>query len=647
MNEEKLPFIIGITGHRDLLSLRKQPSEGLEAVKTSFKECLQYWREKLGNATPIWIYSGMAAGADLIASQCAEELIDSNDPKWRNGLLDVFPCLPMPIEHYKIDFRQDPSSLNRLDASLLRFSDNIIIIQSGNSEHQYRQAMEDKDYGDLRSSLYLNCGLFIAKYCNVLVAMWDGLESAGIGGTGDIVAFKCGRSIKWPKVNGSIVDNSALSGESGFDGYMGGIVQHISVIRPKKTENSLITSDELVIHETLFLDSGDEIKQYSCFKHTDELDGESVISRLIHTEHTQLISDLSKFNKALDSNTSLVKGQPEENTDSLPEGLRKGLGKLSKIFAQSDRLAIATQSKYRNKMQLFTLIAFTGLLFYELISNYLGSLLGIGLNVWILLSILFGWALIMNARKTRLKWFYQCFRGVAEAMRVKAYLNLADVAPDSKPLLPRRYRQRFPLINHAARLSELQWWINKSSHLSIQTQDAPKDLDLVENEWLLGQLSFLNNRLSDKTGVPLWRVLSQLKAHIYGKPKLAQTRFAFISSLFFYVALASGLTLLAFQTTHFFTDVLISKDAFYWTMLLIQMSLLVGAAVALWEELANYKMTFQGYEDLVGLYQRAIIVLKSEDLIKNKEMLSELAREAMQEHAQWHHFESQSDLQKR
>jgi hypothetical protein len=140
-----------------------------------------------------------------------------------------------------------------------------------------------------------------------------------------------------------------------------------------------------------------------------------------------------------------------------------------------------------------------------------------------------------------------------------------------------------------------------------------------------------------------------------------------------------------------------------WLMYCIQFSLMLTAITALWNELANYGPTANGYFNLLQLYKRAEQLVSQELATSNNQpnsnykqvleelkqlnkklengelkncpdfhqaykkslakieigleqpsdnidkkaienLLIELAKEAMQEHAEWNHFESLSDL---
>ena len=64
----------------------------------------------------------------------------------------------------------------------------------------------------------------------------------------------------------------------------------------------------------------------------------------------------------------------------------------------------------------------------------------------------------------------------------------------------------------------------------------------------------------------------------------------------------------------------------------------------LWSELAGYEVTAKGYESLEELYKRAQILLTDELTPSKKQMLLDLAHEAMVEHVMWTTAEMKNDL---
>ena len=142
---------IGVTGHRflnDTKKLIKGVDSALEMIEKKFE-------------APYIFYSSLAEGADRLVAQRAFL-------RWEDVSLIV--PLPLPIEDYMKDFESLVSKaefLNLLDLA----------------EHIYVVAPEKP-----RDQAYAAAGEFILEVADVLVAIWDGEEPQGEGGTGYVVA---------------------------------------------------------------------------------------------------------------------------------------------------------------------------------------------------------------------------------------------------------------------------------------------------------------------------------------------------------------------------------------------------------------------------------------------------------------------------
>lgn len=108
------------------------------------------------------VLSGLAAGADILA---AEEALERG--------IAVLGCLPMAQAEYEEDFT--PDELARFRRVLPRCRDVLVVGTSAKREQGY------VDVAD-----------FIAYYCHVLVAFWDGLPARGPGGTAQVVDLRKG-----------------------------------------------------------------------------------------------------------------------------------------------------------------------------------------------------------------------------------------------------------------------------------------------------------------------------------------------------------------------------------------------------------------------------------------------------------------------
>jgi len=171
---DRLPLVIGVTGHRDL---REQDLPELERQVAAVMADLQH--DYLGHLgeTPIIVLSSLAEGADRLVARVA----------LAQGARLVAP-LPMPLDEYRRDFEPGlkPGNMAEFDQLLAQaVAAPVMPFEPGNSLEAVRAD------GGKRGEQYRAVGLFIAQHCNVLVALWDGDDTnVSAGGTAEVAGFK-------------------------------------------------------------------------------------------------------------------------------------------------------------------------------------------------------------------------------------------------------------------------------------------------------------------------------------------------------------------------------------------------------------------------------------------------------------------------
>ena len=612
MNKEidhELPFIIGISGHRDIANLANNPDLGIVGVKCAIKECLNFWKKKIGKYTPIWLITGMAEGADLLAIEAVRELVAEG---WQEAYIKVIPCLPMPQHAFEMDL-SSRDTLKIFKSYMVDYTDNTITLKSNLPETRYQAALIDLLYGRDRASLYMNLAGFLARTCNVILCLWDGLDGNGSGGTADVVKLKLGMEVNWPIEDEYI--SKALQQPESLDRHFGGVVQHIPVDRHTPSSQPSIVSR--------FLATTAEIKhsKYICYVSTSLGNETSSICQQDQSRELRtLVHQLTTYNTDIQLN--LNKGQILYPHPSLLES--------DIIFQKADGFAQKFQSIYRNRMVSFFSFSMVGLGAYELIGIHIGKPSGILLNIVILFSILFCWYFIQSAKKKQWKWKYQIARGIAESLRIRGFLNLANIEPDNHPLLHRRYKNKLPIFEQAITIAEIEWW----KHPKFRDDQRVKD------QWLIEQRDFLAKRTIKS------EPLASLSTLVFQRPRIAQQYLGYIAKSLFIFAVFLGGGLLILQA-NIYTNISQwpLRDITYWVMILIQYSIMIAGTTTLWIELANYQSTTSGYYNLIQLYEIALnnIDTKNDHLINVT--LRSLAKEALLEHCEWSHYESLSDIQ--
>ncbi len=219
MSFEPLSLVIGVTGHRDLRpgdieTLKAHvetifdrledeyanPSWFLERKLRGLLPALANWfkdrRRKRAGATPMIVLSALAEGADQLVAQIAYD----------RGLPVIAP-LPLPVKEYRRDFELqaiERDAAGKFDDWIRRAADEgqnggpaprvrtqFVGFATDNMTEQVNTPENVRDFDKLPRDLqYRHAGQFIARHCDVLIALWDGEPSDAIGGTAEIVSFK-------------------------------------------------------------------------------------------------------------------------------------------------------------------------------------------------------------------------------------------------------------------------------------------------------------------------------------------------------------------------------------------------------------------------------------------------------------------------
>ncbi len=150
---------IGFTGHRKL------PHE--KRSREALRKVLLEWRAKAPGV--IYGVTSAAAGGDLLFAETCLEL---------NFPVRVF--LPLPKEKFREDF--DDASWSRAECIFKK-----------------ALSVEVTGAGEELTERYYECGIETVQQSRLLIALWDGEPSQGLGGTADMVHFarEQGRPVIW------------------------------------------------------------------------------------------------------------------------------------------------------------------------------------------------------------------------------------------------------------------------------------------------------------------------------------------------------------------------------------------------------------------------------------------------------------------
>lgn len=176
------PLVIGITGHRDIRD------EDRQVLKDKIRQIFHDLGSQY-SSTPLILLSALAEGADRLAAEVA----------LAPGVgVSLIAALPMPIELYEQDFDR---------VSVLETAEGNVTVNV-TSRGEFRSLLDkakayfemglakDNKYetiahpGPHRDRQYELVGEYIAKQSQILIALWDGVETSRTGGTASVVRFQ-------------------------------------------------------------------------------------------------------------------------------------------------------------------------------------------------------------------------------------------------------------------------------------------------------------------------------------------------------------------------------------------------------------------------------------------------------------------------
>jgi len=175
----RIPILVGITGHRDPVSAKR---DALEASVTGILGDIQ----RAAPNSPLVLLTPLARGCDRIAAHAAIRLRQAR----RELNVRVVAVLPLPLDDYRRDFAADPSDAAEFE-ELLGACDEVFVLpcceRVRKDEHGFVSAGPDRDLH------YRRLGLYLALQSHLMVAMWNGVRNGKVGGTAEVVDFCLGR----------------------------------------------------------------------------------------------------------------------------------------------------------------------------------------------------------------------------------------------------------------------------------------------------------------------------------------------------------------------------------------------------------------------------------------------------------------------
>lgn len=408
----RVPIVLAVTGHRII------PKEDEGALCTAVNGELNFIA-KSNPHSPLILISALAEGADRLVANCALNL------GWK-----LCVVLPLDQDDYETDFRDDESVAEFRD--LLRRSTWVKVLDT--KRH-------------LRPACYHELGLWFSQQALILIALWDGEQAKGPGGTAEVVQnFREGFALTRP-----ILPDA-------------GPVIHIQT---RQTLLQQASADfEVGVVRMLPANPGRLLRE-----------GEANRWRIV-------LSKIDKFNKdSIDAQRTngqspTCKLPLPQSLSNIPKGSKVELAR--NLFFSADALSVSAQWE-RDRM-------FIGLLGLSAMAILLSQVYSSLFSIPTLLACAVGltvaaacWYLV--ASQGNLEGRYLDYRALAEACRVQYFWKLVGISECASVHFLREQRDELEWIRQAIQTSE----IGDEEANDIPLMDR---LMFVRAEWIEDQLRY-------------------------------------------------------------------------------------------------------------------------------------------------------------
>ena len=372
----KIPFLIGVVGHRDLT-----PNE-IPAIRAALKSVLSRLLDSFPDSPPR-VLTSLADGADLLGAEVAAEL-----------RIPITAVLPMPAEVCRQDIAtpENRASFDRIVAQ----SEHLLVstpaaATEGGPETTTR----------LRRDLqFQRAGVLIARYSTLLIVVWDGKETDHRAGTARVV--ECRR--RGVSVNG---DEEMPVGNALLAIQDNDLMYEIRCSRRSDPEHRPDAPNAV---------------QVRGFVGANASGGEAVPDSL-----ATVLGRISEFNRDVDTFSQQIEAGGRRLSHPSPHAPSGRLMYLDQLFRAADwlgghyhrALGVALRTRYA----LWAVMAFLLVSFKKESYGVIGTVTILG--VLTVFAVGFGFAQLAHRRNWHRK--YLDYRALAEGLRVEFYWAVAGV----------------------------------------------------------------------------------------------------------------------------------------------------------------------------------------------------------------------------
>ena len=385
-NLYEIPFVVGITGHRDL------PPAQLPVIRGAVESLLRSLLQANPDAR-IQVLCSMADGADLLVAEVAQGL----------GI-DVLALLTFPEDICRSDL-QDDAARATFDRVMSRAERLEMPLLPGVTRESLGAGGAERD------QQYLRAALVQARYCSLLIAIWDGKPTTHVAGSARVVELRR-RGLQLASDNDLMYE-----------------------IRCTRITDVAAAHDAAAVQVRGF--SGGEVE--------DAFDALELPRRL-----REMLARTAAFNRDAANAEERIRAQGRALLPPDDAGARPALAMLNQLFMQADVLGSQFRRRFLAAIRLRYALwaAMAAMLFSLERVDYAGAALFVVVSVLAIFVASRVHALVAHRRSWHRK--YLDYRALAEALRVDFYWEMAGMRS--------RYAGEFAHENFLQRQdADLEW----------------------------------------------------------------------------------------------------------------------------------------------------------------------------------------------
>ncbi|MEP6897175.1 MAG: hypothetical protein ABI870_01480, partial [Rhodanobacter sp.] len=429
------PLVVGVTSHRDI------PAHEVESIRQRVRDFFGRLQSDFPRL-PLVVMSALAEGGDQLVAQEALAM----------GVQLVAP-LPLRRDLYAEDFK-DPA----VHAGFEALCAQARVIELSN----FSRGMLDEVglQGPQRDRQYGQAGVFIARHCHLLLAIWDGKSSDRLGGTAQVVDY-----------------------------FLSGVMPGLIDRRQGARRFQFGASDERLVCQIVCSRAQSDgapaspLQPGQCVWRTSE--HTSPVDAPMPVDFRTMFQHMAEFND--DCRTYRAE---MEHHDREPIAGTAPACAIDRLFLAADWLAVHFQKRVLLAMRMiYTLAAVMGVAF-----NIYDNVPDQDEMIYVFL-LLFASGAVLSMIARRRSWHrkYLDYRALAEGLRVQGYWRRVGIALNDDPEFAQdSYLQKQDI--------ELGWTRNVMRAAGLQSMDttlrgSAQDLREVIRDWVgdathAGQLDY-------------------------------------------------------------------------------------------------------------------------------------------------------------